>query len=85
MRDIIVQCCTLDPSINYEEKEQELAELYEEKKGAQDIVNNTAASNREKRNAQRILDSIDDEINEIKDILDKIVRGNTARYSFIQR
>lgn len=32
MRDIIVQCCTLDSSINYEEKEQELAELYEEKK-----------------------------------------------------
>lgn len=73
MRDIIVQCCTLDPSINYEEKEQELAELYEEKKGAQDIVNNTAASNREKRNAQRILDSIDDEINEIKDILDRSI------------
>ena len=35
MRDIIVQCCTLDSSINYEEKEQELAELYEEKKDAQ--------------------------------------------------
>lgn len=43
------------------------------KKGAQDIVNNTAASNREKRNAQRILDSIDDEINEIKDILDRSI------------
>ena len=65
MRDIIVQCCTLDSSINYEEKEQELAELYEEKKDAQYTVNNPTASNREKRNAQRILGSIDDEINGI--------------------
>ncbi len=73
MRDIIVECCTLDPSINYEEKEQELTELYEEKKDAQDTVNNPAASDREKRNAKRILDSIDDEINEIKDILDRSI------------
>ncbi|MBQ7967395.1 MAG: DEAD/DEAH box helicase [Bacteroidaceae bacterium] len=73
MRDIIVECCTLDPSINYEEKEQELAELYEEKKDAQDIMNNPAASKPEKRNAQRILDSIDDEISEIKDILDRSI------------
>lgn len=73
MRDIIVQCCTLDPSINYEEKEQELAELYEEKKDAQETVNNPDASSREKRNAQRILDSIDNEINGIKDILDRSI------------
>lgn len=73
MRDIIVQCCTLDSSINYEEKEQELAELYEEKKDAQYTVNNPTASNREKRNAQRILGSIDDEINGIKNILDRSI------------
>lgn len=73
MRDIIVQFCTLDPAINYEEKEQELIELLEDKKNAQETVSNPNATSRDKRNAQRTLDNIDGEIDKLKDILAKTI------------
>ena len=73
MRDIIVECCKLDPSINYEEKKQELIELLEDKKNAQETVSNPNATSRDKRNAQRTLDNIDGEIDELEDILAKTI------------
>lgn len=73
MRDIIVQYCTLDPSINYESKKQELAELYEDKQENQEIVNNPEASPRKQRNARIFLNEIDNEINALKNILEKTI------------
>lgn len=73
MRDIIVEQCTLDPHIDYSAKEQELQDLYADKKDANDTLNNPHADPRSKRNAQRTLDGIDDEIAAIKDILSRTV------------
>ena len=73
MRDIIVDNCTLDPSIDYAAKEQELQEFLADKKDAQETLSNPASSDRDKRNAQRILSTIDDEIAEVKNILQKTI------------
>lgn len=76
MRDIIVEQCTLDPHIDYSAKEQELLDLYADKKDANDTLNNPQADPRSKRNAQRTLDGIDNEIAAIKDILSRTVSVN---------
>lgn len=76
MRDIIVEQCTLDPHIDYSAKEQELLDLYADKKDANDTLNNPQADPRSKRNAQRTLDGIDDEIAAIKDVLSRTVSVN---------
>lgn len=73
MRDIIVEKCTLDPSIDYEVKEQELQELYIDKKEAKEVLDDPQADSRQKRNAQRILDVIDNDIEEVKNILSRSV------------
>lgn len=76
MRDIIVEQCTLDPHIDYSAKEQELLDLYADKKDANDTLNNPQADPRSKRNAQRTLDGIDDEIAAIKDVLSRTISVN---------
>lgn len=73
MRDIIVENCTLDSKIDFPAKEQELLDLYSDKKEAIDTLNNPQADARKKRNAQRTLDGIDDEIAEVKDVLSRTV------------
>lgn len=69
MRDIIVEKCTLDPSIDYAQKERELQEYIGDKNEALKTLNNPSASDREKRNAQRTLSGIDDEIRQLSEIL----------------
>lgn len=73
MRDIIVAKCTLDPSIDYEVKEQELHDLYIDKKEAIETIDNPLADARQKRNAQRTLDVVDDDIAKIKDVLSRTI------------
>lgn len=73
MRDIIVEKCTLDPTIDYCAKEQELQELYIDKREAKDTLENPQSTTREKRNAQRTLESIDDEIDEVQNVLSRTV------------
>ena len=73
MRDIIVDKCKLDPTIDYDAKEQELQELYIDKKEAKAVIDDPLADSRQKRNAQRTLDVIDDDIEEVKDILSRTV------------
>lgn len=73
MRDIIVENCTLDSKIDFPAKEQELLDLYSDKNEAIDILNNPQADARQKRNAQRTLDGIDDEIAEVKGVLSRTV------------
>lgn len=73
MRDIIVEKCSLDPTIDYEAKERELQDLYLDKKEAKEALDDPQADARQKRNAQRTLDVIDDEITEIKDVLSRTI------------
>ena len=73
MRDIIVEKCTLDPSIDYTKKEKELAELLEDKQDASFKMKDSNATPREKRNAQRILDTIDSDIAQVKNVLAKTI------------
>lgn len=73
MRDIIVDNCKLDPSIDYAAKEQELQELLTDKKNTQETLCNPSSSDRDKRYAQRILSTIDDEIAEVKNILQRTI------------
>lgn len=73
MRDIIVDNCTIDPSIDYAAKEQVLQEFLADKKDAQETLSNPSSSDRDKRNAQRILSTIDDEIAEVKNILQRTI------------
>lgn len=91
MRDIIVEQCTLDPTIDYAAKEQELQDLYTDKREAQDTLNNPQSDPRKIRNAQRVLGGIDDEIEEIKDVLsrtvsvDDLIKQNNCRQSPIYK
>lgn len=73
MRDIIVEKCTIDPKIDFTAKEHELQDLIGDKRSASAIINNPRSSERDKRNARRTLDSIDDEIQEVKNILEKTI------------
>ena len=73
MRDIIVEKCSLDPTIDYEAKERELQDLYLDKKEAKEALDDPQADARQKRNAQRTLDVIDDDITEIKDVLSRTI------------
>ena len=73
MRDIIVEKCSLDPTIDYEAKERELQDLLLDKKEAKEVLDNPQADSRLKRNAQRTLDRVDDEIAEVKDVLSRTV------------
>ncbi len=73
MRDIIVEKCTLDPTIDYDAKERELQESYLDKKNAKDVLMDTEADPRAKRNAQRVLATIDNEIMQLKNILSRTV------------
>lgn len=73
MRDIIVEKCTLDPTIDYEAKERELQDLYIDKKEAKEVLEDPLADQRKKRSAQRTLDVIDDDIAKVKDILSRTV------------
>lgn len=73
MRDIIVEQCTLDSTIDYSAKEHELQELYSDKTEAQETLNNPQADAKQKRHAQRTLDSIDVDIADLKDVLSRTV------------
>ena len=73
MRDIIVEKCSLDPTLDYEAKERELQDLYLDKKEAKEALDDPQADARQKRNAQRTLDVIDDDITEIKDVLSRTI------------
>lgn len=73
MRDIIVEKCTLDPTIDYTAKQQELKDLYLDKTKAREILDDPNADAREKRRAQRTLDGIDEEIQAVKDILSRTI------------
>lgn len=73
MRDIIVEECTLDPSIDYEAKRNYLDELLTDKNEAKTTLDNPNATSREIRSAQRTLNTIDDEIAEVKNILEKTI------------
>ena len=73
MRDIIVEECTLDPSIDYEAKRNYLNELLTDKNEAKTTLDNPNATSREIRSAQRTLNTIDDEIAEVKNILEKTI------------
>lgn len=73
MRDIIVEKCTLDPNINYAEKEQELNELLGDKKDANFKIEDINATPREKRNAQRVLETIDNDIEQVRNILARTI------------
>ena len=73
MRDIVVENSTLDSSINYAAKEQELQDLYLDKKEAREILDDPNADARKKRNAKRTLDGIDEEIQSVKDILSRTI------------
>lgn len=69
MRDIIVEKCTLDPTIDYAAKEQELQDLYQDKKEAKETLANPNADARQIRSAQRTLDGIDEEIQAVENVL----------------
>lgn len=73
MRDIIVEECTLDPSIDYEAKRNYLDELLTDKNETKTTLDNPNATSREIRSAQRTLNTIDDEIAEVKNILEKTI------------
>lgn len=73
MRDIIVSKCTLDPNIDYASKKVELEELLADKKDAISTLSNSFATPRNRRNAQRTLDTIDNEIIKLKDVLAKTI------------
>lgn len=73
MRDIIVEECTLAPSIDYEAKRNYLDELLTDKNEAKTTLDNPNATSREIRSAQRTLNTIDDEIAEVKNILEKTI------------
>lgn len=73
MRDIIVEKCKLDPTIDYVAKEKELKELLADKREAKETLENPHADSRQKRNAQRILNNIDDEITELRNLLSRTV------------
>lgn len=73
MRDIIVEECTLDPSIDYEAKRNYLDELLTDKNEAKTTLDNPNTTSREIRSAQRTLNTIDDEIAEVKNILEKTI------------
>ena len=73
MRDIVVEKCTLDESIDYAAKEQELQDLVSDKNEALATVHDPYADPRQKRAAQRTLGSIDKEIEELEDILSKTI------------
>lgn len=87
MRDIIVEKCTLDPTIDYVAKEKELQELLADKREAKEILDNPQADSRQKRNAQRILNTIDAEITELRDLLSRtvsiegLIKTNNSIYS----
>lgn len=73
MRDIVVEKCTLDENIDYAAKKIELVDLISEKKEAQDINSDPNADSRQKKWAQRTLQTIDVEIENVKDILSRTV------------
>lgn len=73
MRDIIVEQCTLDQSIDYVAKANELKELLSDKAENEHIVNNPNSDSRQIRNAQRQLELIEEDIREVRDILSKTV------------
>ena len=73
MRDIIVEKCTLDPSVDYEAKRNDLNELLIDKDAANATLANPNATPREQRSAHRTLGAIDKEIAEVKKILEKTI------------
>lgn len=73
MRDIVVENSTLDSSIDYAAKEQELQDLYLDKKEAREILDDPNADARKKRSAQRTLDGVDEEIQAVKDVLSRTI------------
>ena len=73
MRDIVVEKCTLDPTIDYAEIRKELQELIEDKKEAIVIKSNPNSTDKEKRTAQRTLDVIDNDIVRLKELLSRTI------------
>lgn len=73
MRDIVVENSTLDSSIDYAAKEQELKDLYLDKKEAREILDDPNADARKKRSAQRTLEGVDKEIQAVKDVLSRTI------------
>ena len=73
MRDIIVEKCTLDQNIDYAAKANELKDLLLDKADNERILNAPNSDSRQIRNAQRQLDIIENDIQELRDILSRTV------------
>lgn len=73
MRDIIVEKCTLDQSIDYAAKANDLKDLLSDKADNERILNDPNSDSRQIRNAQRQLDIIENDIQELRDILSRTV------------
>ena len=73
MRDIVVEKCTLDETIDYAAKRNDLIELINEKKAANDTLADPHATSQAKRRAQWLLNSIEDEIVALQDVLSRTV------------
>lgn len=73
MRDIVVEKCTLDEKIDYAAKQNELNELMNERIEANNTLTDPNANILKKRQAQRLLNSINDEIVVLQDVLSRTV------------
>lgn len=73
MRDIVVEKCTLDETIDYAAKQNDMIELLNEEKAANDRLTDLHATSKEKRLAQLLLKNIQDEIVALKDVLSRTV------------
>lgn len=73
MRDIVVEKCTLDETIDYNAKYQELQDLKSDKKMYEDTLADPHASPTQKRQASRSLRSVGEEIKDLEDVLSRTV------------
>ncbi len=73
MRDIIVERCTPDKTIDYAKIEQDLQELLDDKRFNELILADPTRDSREKRNADRLLTSINPDIEKLQAILSRTV------------
>ena len=73
MRDIIVEKCTLDPTIDYDAKKRELKGLLDTKQKTQAIIDDPQTDSIQRKIQQGTLDFIDNEIAKVRDVLSRTV------------
>ena len=73
MRDIVVEKCTLDESIDYSAVQKDLQELRLEEEKAKETLSNPLTPMFDIRRTKRVLDSIQAEINDLKNILSRTI------------